>query len=190
MAITKEKTNNCKTYDAARIIAVGLNDGVGYVRFLNSTSGREMKFPVTKDEYAHAATGAGTSIDAFDNGLSKAFRYRFLICTNPDESTGKETITAVHAAPLDSYMGCDWSVEMDKRIPEGGVFCTFRENGGIDMNTFPVQFSQLTPHVLGKLAELDSISTTTMFTVEGVDCKIKSLDGNDCMLVMKRKNRK
>lgn len=187
MAITKKKTNECKTYDAARIVRAGVNDGNGYVRFIDAKRGVELEFPVTKDEYVHIATGAGTTIDAFEHGLSKAFRYQFLICTEIDPETKKETVTAVHSAPMPSYMICDWSDELDRRIPSGGVLCTFRDNGGIDLNTFPSAFENLAGAVLNKLSAMDTVSSTTTFSIGDIDCKVRNVDGNECMLVMKRK---
>lgn len=184
MAIKKKKTNKCKTRDAMRVVSAGITDGQGTVSFIDSGIGSELSLPVTREEYAHIATGAGTTIDAFDSGLSKAFRYQFLLCT--EQVDGKETVVAVHSAPLASYMDCDWSEELNRRVPDGAVICTFRDNGGIDLNTFPPQFQGMQGAVLGKLAELDSVSTTTAFNIGNVNCKVKNIDGQECTLVMKR----
>lgn len=188
MAIKKSKTDKCKLYDASRIISVKLSDGEGKITFLDSNIGTGVTLPISKDEYAHAAVGAGTSIDAFDDGLSKAFRYQFLICTKKDKN-GNEVVTAIHTAPLEDYMSCDWSTELSRTIPNGGVLCTFRDNGGIDLNTFPPQFADATSAVLGELAKLDEISSTTAFTIGDINCKVRTVDGQECMLVMKRKKK-
>lgn len=190
MAITKKKTSDCKTIDSNRIIGTFVHDNQGYVQFINTKVQREVALPVTKEEYAHISSGAGTTVDAFDNGLSKAFRYQFLLCTEKDDASGHDTVVAVHSAPISSYMMCDWSTELQRHIPEGGVLCTIRENGGIDINTFPSNFEYVLPGVLGKLAGLESVSNTTAFTVDDVTVKVRSIDGSECMLMLKKKHKK
>lgn len=186
MGIKKKSTAKCKSYDATRIIKTYIHPdtGKGMVAFLSTALGRELHMPVTADEYAHIATGAGSTIEAFDNGLNQSIRYQFLINTKMVD--GVETIVAVHAAPVNYYQDCDWSTELDRRIPAGGVLCTIRDNGGIDINTYPYQFTGTEATFLKKLSSITDITSTTNFMMQDINCKVRSIDGSEAMFILKR----
>jgi hypothetical protein len=99
----------------------------------------------------------------------------------------EETVTAIHAVPNDDYMDCDWTSELKELIPDGGVKITVRENGGMDLVSFPYQFRGREAEVLAKLEALDKINAATQFKIAGnatVRCK-RTMDDNSAMLVIK-----
>ena len=191
MAINKRKTNNCKHYTATRIITVYLdrNDkNRGMISFIDHL-GIELHIRITKEEYLHVLSGAGCDAEAFEAGLSRAHRYRFAICTEmvAYDDIQEETVTAIHAVPNDDYMDCDWTSELKELIPDGGVKITVRENGGMDLVSFPYQFRGREAEVLAKLEALDKINAATQFKIAGnatVRCK-RTMDDNSAMLVIK-----
>lgn len=144
--------------------------------------------PVTPEEYAHITSGAGTTNDAFENGLFKTSRYYYRIDTEKDEN-GVYTVTAVHAIPESMYMDCDWEEELKRPIPAGGVVCTIRDNGGVDINCFPPEFRNYENAFLSHVADLDKISNTTQFDLDSkVSAKARSINGSEVTFVLRRKN--
>lgn len=194
MAINKKKTNKCKHYTAVRILSVYLdkNDKTrGMISFIDHV-GVEIHLRTTKEEYLHVLNGAGCDAVAFESGLARAHRYRFSVCTEQVDYDGtkEETIVAVHAVPNNDYMDCDWTSELQELIPDGGVKVTVRENGGIDLISFPYQFRGREAEVLAKLEALDKINTATQFKITGnatVRCR-RTIDNTSAMLVIKNDN--
>lgn len=197
MAITRKTTDKCAHYIATRIVRTYMENGKGMVLYINGNN-TECCLPVTPEEYNHITTGAGTAINAFDNGLMAASRYYYCLETealgakSEDEdgpaSEGVQTVVAVHAVPIGAYMDCDWSVEMSpRRVPTGGAICTFRENGGIDINCFPVQFRGYEQTLLTKMVALPEISSTTTIQLdEKVSARVRGMEGNEATFVLKR----
>lgn len=192
MAITKKKTNNCKHYTATQITGVYLdaqNKQRGMVSFIDHI-GVEVHFRITKDEYLHVNSGAGCEARAFDNGLPRAHRYRFSICTEmiDYDGTKEETVVAIHAVPNDTYMDCDWSQELQEIIPDGGIKLTVRPNGGMDLVSFPYQYRGSEAEILSRLEALDKINTATQFTLSNkkssVRCR-RTMDDSSAMLVVR-----
>lgn len=191
MAITKKKTNKCKHYTAVRIIGVYIdkNDSTrGMMSFIDHT-GVEVHLRINKDEYMHVLHGTGCEAEAFDNGLNRAHRYRFSVCTSPVKHDGvqEETVVAIHAVPMSDYMDCDWSEELKESIPAGGIKLTVRDNGGMDLVSFPYQFRGREAEVLTKLEAFDKITTATQFPITGnatVRCN-RTIDETAAMLVIK-----
>lgn len=191
MAINKRKTNNCKHYTATRVISVYLdrNDkNRGMISFIDHL-GIELHIRITKEEYLHVLNGAGCDAEAFEAGLARTHRYRFAVCTEMVSygDLQEETVTAIHAVPNDDYMDCDWTSELKELIPDGGVKLTVRENGGMDLVSFPYQFRGREAEVLAKLEALDKINAATQFKIAGnatVRCK-RTMDDNSAMLVIK-----
>lgn len=198
MSISKIKTSKCKHYTSDRIVSAFLDKKImqAKVTFMDER-GTERTFPVTKDEFAHIVNGAGTDVPAFEGGLTKAFRYRFSICTDmlPDPTYEApngdivpmppkvETVVAIHAVPTPIYMDSDWTAELERPIPEGGIMVTVRPNGGIDLVSFPAKFRGIEGGVLTKLEDMDSISMTTEFTVANVRIRTRSATEGNIMLV-------
>lgn len=197
MAISRKATDKCTHRIATRIVRTYMEGGKGMVLYINGGN-TECCLPVTPEEYNHITTGAGSAVNAFDNGLMTASRYYY--CMEVESVGGKpaedgspavegvDTVVAVHAVPISAYMDCDWSVEMaPRRVPAGGVICTFRENGGIDVNCFPVQFRGYEQALLTKLVPLTEInSTTTIQLDEKVSARVRGLEGNEATFVLKR----
>lgn len=191
MAINKRKTNNCKHYTAVRILSVYLdrNDkNRGMISFIDHL-GVEIHLRTTKEEYLHTLNGAGCDAEAFEAGLTRTHRYRFAVCTEmvSYDDVQEETVTAIHAVPTDDYMDCDWTSELKELIPDGGVKITVRENGGIDLVSFPYQFRGREAEVLARLEALDKITAATQFKIAGnatVRCK-RTMDDNSAMLIIK-----
>ena len=191
MAINKKKTNQCKHYTAVRIIGVYLDredKTRGMLSFIDHI-GVEIHLRISKEEYLHVLHGAGCEAEAFDAGLSRAHRYRFSICTKDVKHDGvtEETVVAIHAVPVSDYMDCDWSEELKEVIPPGGIKLTVRENGGMDILSFPYQFRGREAEVLTKLEAFDKITTATQFQITGnatVRCK-RTIDDTAAMLVIK-----
>lgn len=191
MAINKRKTNKCKHYTAVRILNVYLDredKNRGMVSFIDHL-GVELHLRTTKEEYLHILNGSGCDAEAFEAGLSRAHRYRFSICSEMVDYEGvkEETVTAIHAVPNDDYMDCDWTSELHELIPDGGVKVTVRDNGGIDLVSFPYQYRGREAEVLSKLEALDKINAATQFKITGnatVRCK-RTMDDNSAMLVIK-----
>lgn len=185
MAIKKKNTKKCTSYYATRIQRTYMQDGSGWVEFISNATHASCNLRVTREEYAHITQGAGTTIDAFDKGLTQAFRYYFRVDT--EKVDNYDTVTAVSAIPTPSYMDCDWEEELQRRIPEGGVLCTFRDNGGIDINCFPAKFRGYENALLDALSGLAEISNTTVVELDSkTSARVRSIDGSEAMIVLRK----
>lgn len=185
MAIEKKSTKGYDKQFARRIMRTYMQDGKGMVVFINHNTS-ECHLPVTPEEYAHITSGAGTTIDAFEDGLFKTSRYYYRIDTAKDENN-IDTVVAVHSVPEAMYMDCDWEDELKRSIPAGGVICTIRDNGGVDVNCFPAEFKGYENAFLSRVADLDKITNTTQFELDSkVTAKARSLNGSEATFVLRR----
>lgn len=166
---------------------------------------REVVLPITVDAWDRAANGTGTAPEDLANGLDRAARYRFVILTDNIPTGNKidkkdpktkevkkvaetrEHVVGFICFPDTNYINADFSVELNKPIPDNAVVMHVYDNGEFDIVAFPKAAGKDVVNFVRAIEPLKEITSRTKVETADFTYAISSTFGTEVMFKARKK---